>query len=62
MLEPPPVRICWQAADGGEHEEEWPSLDAFRCWAAAEDLQARWTAYVQDEDGDWLPHARGVCP
>ena len=30
------VLISWLTNDGAEHDETWPTVDAFRCWAEAE--------------------------
>lgn len=52
------VMIHW-CCDGAEHDETWPSLDAFLSWCAAEGIVVQWTAYACDEDGEWVPFARG---
>ena len=43
--------------DGDEHEERWPSLPAFHRWALGRRL--RYTAYQEDEDGEWLVIEKG---
>jgi predicted nucleic acid-binding protein len=54
------LTILWTAADGGEHEESWPSVDAFLAWAAGEALSGEWRAYQADEDGELVLLARGT--
>ena len=51
------VMIHWYL-DGAEHDEEWPSLDAFLAWCAGEGLRPGWRAYREDEDGEWLMFAQ----
>ncbi len=46
--------IHFTSNDGEELEEEWPSPDAFYSWAVTEHLQGSYTAYAEDEDGDWV--------
>ena len=55
----PAVTVLWSGADGGEHEEAWPSVDAFLAWAAGEGLCGEWRAYQADEDGDPVQIGRG---
>lgn len=55
----PAVLISWTAAEGGEQDETWPSLDAFLSWAAAERLSGSYRCYEADEDGDWLLIGQG---
>lgn len=47
------VLIHWYD-DGCEHDEEWPSVDAFLAWCASESLRPQWRAYSLDEDGEWV--------
>jgi hypothetical protein len=49
----PEVMVHWLSLDGTEHDERWPSIEAFRTWAAAERLRVSYRAYVQDEEGEW---------
>lgn len=51
--------ICWISPDGEEREERWPSPDRFRAWAAANGVRATYTAYREDEDGDWVVVDKG---
>jgi hypothetical protein len=51
--------ISYTTRDGEEHEERWPSPERFRSWAAATGLRASFTAYREDEDGDWVVVEKG---
>jgi len=51
--------IVWWTADGEEHQERWPTIDAFLSWAAAEGCEGRYTAYREDEDGDLVVIEKG---
>ena len=53
--------IAWTTADGEEHEERWASVERFLVWARSEGLRAAWSAYRQDEDGEWLLDGSGRC-
>lgn len=53
------LRIVWTGDDGGEHEEEWPSLERFRTWALAERIRCSWSAYELAPDGEWELVAEG---
>ena len=44
--------ICWTSADGEEHDEEWESIDAFRCWAVSEGIRCRYRVYEHDDEDD----------
>lgn len=46
--------IHFATADGEEREERWPSVEAFRSWALAQARRYRFTAYEEDEDGEWV--------
>lgn len=48
------VMIHFSSDDGEEIEEQWPSPDAFYSWAITEGLCGTYTAYAEDEDGDWI--------
>lgn len=54
-----PVLITWTSADGEEHEERWPSVERFRIWAAAQGGAITYSAYSEDEDGDWVVVDKG---
>ena len=47
------VLISYRSADGEEREERWPDVERFRSWAMAEGLRLAYTAYTEDEDGEW---------
>lgn len=53
------VRVAFTSSDGEEHEEEWPSIERFRSWAVAERLEVNFTAYQEDDDGEWVVVAKG---
>lgn len=53
------VQVRWILGDGEEREEHWPSVERFRAWAQAEGLHASFTAYAEDEDGEWAVVAAG---
>ncbi len=53
------VRIAWITAAGEEREESWPNVERFRLWAAAEGLRLEFTAYAEDEDGEWVVVGKG---
>lgn len=53
------VLITWTTADGEEREERWPSVERFRSWAAAQGGAIGYTAYREDEDGDWVVVDKG---
>ena len=45
--------IRFSSADGEEREERWDSLEAFRNWAIAHGAAYAFTAYREDQDGEW---------
>ncbi|MBA2481412.1 MAG: hypothetical protein H0V44_12180 [Planctomycetes bacterium] len=45
--------IHFVSADGEEREERWASLESFRSWALTQGTTYRYTAYREDEDGEW---------
>ena len=45
--------IAFTTADGEEREERWASVEAFRNWAVAQEANCAFTAYREDEDGEW---------
>ena len=51
------VMIHWYL-DGAEHDEEWPSHDAFLAWCAGKGLRPGWRASREGEDGEWLMFAQ----
>ena len=53
------IMVHWLTVDGEEHDESWPTVDAFVNWAEAEGLRCQWTAYEEDEDGDFVVSAKG---
>jgi hypothetical protein len=53
------VLITWATADGEEREERWPTVERFRSWAQAQGHAVRYTAYAEDEDGDWAVVDKG---
>jgi hypothetical protein len=53
------VLIHWRTVDGEEREERWPTIERFRSWAAGEGLRCAWTAYLEDEDGEWVVTDQG---
>jgi hypothetical protein len=53
------VMIAFTSADGEEREERWESVERFRSWAVAERQVGTFTAYEQDEDGEWVVAGRG---
>ncbi len=46
-------------ADGEEREERWPSVASFRAWAMTSGLGLSYTAYAQDDDGEWVVTEKG---
>lgn len=53
------VLVRWLSRDGEEREERWASLERFRAWAAAEGGAGEFTAYAEDDDGEWVVVAKG---
>jgi hypothetical protein len=45
--------IAYISADGEEREERWASVEAFRNWAIAQGAAYDFTAYREDQDGEW---------
>ncbi len=56
---PGPWLVVVVTADGEEREERWPTLEAFRTWAAAERMRGTWSAFREDDDGEWVLEDRG---
>ncbi len=54
------ILIHGHSAAGEELEEEWPSIDAFRNWATADHWVGSFTAYEEDEDGDFIVIYKGI--
>ena len=48
------VLITFVLPNGEEREERWPSIAAFRAWAVTRDQRLSYTAYQEDEDGEWV--------
>jgi hypothetical protein len=46
--------------DGEEREERWPSIASFRAWALVNQLKLAYTAYEEDEDGEWVVIEKGT--
>jgi hypothetical protein len=55
----PAVNISFVSADGEEREESWESVERFRAWAAVQGIAFSYTAYAEDEDGEWVVIDRG---
>lgn len=53
------VLITWTTADGEEREERWPSVERFRVWAASQGNAISYSAYREDDDGDWTVVDKG---
>lgn len=53
------VRIAYILPNGEEREEPWPSVAAFRAWATTRNQRLRYTAYQEDEDGEWTVLEKG---
>ena len=53
------VNITFISADGEEREESWPSVESFRAWAAIQGMAFSYTAYAEDDDGEWVVIDRG---
>lgn len=51
--------IDYRLATGEERSERWPSIERFRAWAQAESLTLAWTAYQEDDEGEWAVVDRG---
>jgi len=45
--------ITFILPNGEEREERWPTIASFRAWALTHDQRLTYTAYQQDEDGEW---------
>jgi hypothetical protein len=57
---PDQILVTIRTRDGEERDEHWPSLERFRVWAAAQGEPLAWTAYAEDDDGEWEVIARGT--
>jgi hypothetical protein len=53
------VLITFVLPNGEEREERWPSIAAFRGWAVTRDQRLDYTAYREDEDGEWIVLEKG---
>ena len=49
-----PVLISYATVDGEEREERWPSVERFLGWARMQSAPLRFTAYSEDEEGEWV--------
>ena len=52
--------IVYVLPNGEEREERWESVAAFRAWAITRDQRLTYTAYVEDEDGEWVVTDKGA--
>jgi hypothetical protein len=52
--------ISFASSDGEEREERWPSIETFRAWALTQGRRYRFTAYQEDEDGEWVVVDKGT--
>lgn len=59
MLSRAMMLIVFTTDDGEEREERWRSVDAFRSWAVTQRQQYSYTAYREDEDGEWIVVEKG---
>jgi hypothetical protein len=55
----PAVQVSYTSADGEEREETWPSVESFRAWAVIQGMAFTYTAYAEDDDGEWVVIDRG---
>lgn len=53
------VLITYLLPNGEERDEQWPSVAAFRAWAETRHQRLHYTAYVEDEDGEWIVLEKG---
>ena len=53
------VLIIFVLPNGEEREERWPSIAGFRAWAVTRDQRLSYTAYQEDEDGEWVVQETG---
>jgi hypothetical protein len=54
-----PFLIHFTSADGEEREERWASIESFRSWAVTQGQRYRFTAYQEDEEGEWVVVEKG---
>lgn len=55
----PGVLIVYVLPNGEEREERWDSIARFRAWATTRDQRLAYTAYREDEDGEWIVAEKG---
>ena len=55
-----PFLITFASSDGEERDERWPSIEGFRAWALTQGRRYRFTAYEEDEDGEWVVVEKGT--
>ena len=55
----PEVLITFITPNGEEREERWPTIAAFRAWAVTRDQRLTYTAYSEDDDGEWIVVDKG---
>lgn len=51
--------IAFTSDDGEQREETWPSIEHFRAWAATQGQPYSFTAYREDDDGEWMVVEKG---
>ena len=51
--------IVYVLPNGEEREEHWASIATFRAWAITRDQRLTYTAYREDEDGEWVVTDKG---
>ena len=55
----PDILITFITPNGEEREERWPTIAAFRAWAVTRDQRLNYTAFAEDEDGEWVVIEKG---
>ncbi len=53
------VLVAFATTDGEEREERWPSLARFLAWARTQTARYSYTAYREDDDGEWVVMEKG---
>lgn len=53
------VLITFTLPNGEEREERWASIAAFRGWATTCNQRLSYTAFEQDDDGEWVVVEKG---
>jgi len=57
--QPAEVLVVYATPDGEEREEHWPSVAAFLAWARGQTAAYTFTAYREDDDGEWVVLDKG---